>query len=75
MDLKTYIRAERGRATKLAAGLGISTSYLSQMAGGEAPISAERAVQIEQMTGREVTRKDMFPESWERTWPELLNAD
>jgi DNA-binding transcriptional regulator YdaS (Cro superfamily) len=71
MDLKTYTSSERGRAVALAARLGISPSYLSQMANGQSPISPERAVEIEQETGNQVTRPDMFPNNWKRIWPEL----
>lgn len=71
MDLKTYIAAERGRAATLAATLGVSPSYLSQMASGKAPISPERAVEIEVATGGLVTRQEMFPDNWQRIWPEL----
>ena len=39
MDLKTYISSELGRAAALAADLGVSPSYLSQMANGLSPIS------------------------------------
>lgn len=72
MDLKTYIASERGRAAALAARLGVSKSYLSQMANGQSPISPERGVQIEQETGGIATRKDMFPDNWQRIWPELI---
>jgi DNA-binding transcriptional regulator YdaS (Cro superfamily) len=72
MNLKTYLSAERGRATWLATQLvGVSTSYLSQMASGKAPISPERCVQIEQATGGEVTRQELCPENWQAIWPEL----
>lgn len=71
MDLKQYIATERGRATRLAKQLGISTSYLSQMAGGVAPVSEERAVQIEVFTDGLVSRRDTFPTRWEKIWPEL----
>jgi DNA-binding transcriptional regulator YdaS (Cro superfamily) len=70
MDLKTYINGERGRATKLASAMNISPSYLSQLAAG-APISPERAVELEQKTEGMVTRKDTHPEDWMRIWPEL----
>lgn len=71
MDLKTYITSGvRGRATKLAAVLGVSTSYLSQMASGKSPISAKRCVLIEVET-LVVTRKDLRPDDWAETWPEL----
>lgn len=72
MDLKTYIStSERGTATKLAASLGISISYLSQLGGGQAPISPERCVEIEEATNGVVTRKDLRPTDWARIWPEL----
>lgn len=72
MDLKTYISEERGRATKLAADLEISTSYLSQMASGLAPVSEKRASQIETLTGGAVSRKVFFPGDWQIIWPELV---
>lgn len=72
MDLKTYLSSsERGTATKLAATLGVSTSYLSQMVSGLAPISIPRCVEIENATGKKVTRKDLRPTDWKLIWPEL----
>ena len=71
MDLRTYFVSERGAAKKLAEALGISPSYLSQMSSGITPVSPERAVLIEKSTGGAVTRRDLFPDSWERIWPEL----
>lgn len=71
MDLKTYIASERGAAKKLAEALKISPSYLSQLRSGSSPISPERAVEIEQATSGVVTRRDLFPDTWERIWPEL----
>lgn len=73
MKLKAYLSAERGRATWLAAQLdGVSTSYLSQMANGIAPISPKRCVEIEQKTGGAVTRQDLCPDDWQALWPELI---
>ncbi len=71
MDLKTYIAIERGRAAALAARLGVSPSYLSQMANGISPISPKRGVRIERETGGEVTRQCMF-DDWFDIWPELI---
>jgi DNA-binding transcriptional regulator YdaS (Cro superfamily) len=71
MDLKTYIAAERGRATALAAKLGVSPSYLSQLVNGQSPISPERCVDIWRATDGEVTRQDLRPDDWARIWPEL----
>lgn len=71
MDLKTFISAERGRASALAAELGISLSYLSQMANGKAPTSPERCVEIEQKTQGAVPRQHQKRDEWRRIWPEL----
>jgi DNA-binding transcriptional regulator YdaS (Cro superfamily) len=71
MDLKTYLSAERGRATELAARLNISPSYLSQLASGQAPISPERCVDIWRESDHQVTRQELRPEDWHRIWPEL----
>lgn len=76
MKLKIHLATlERGGASKLADSLGVSISYLSQMASGKAPISPERMVQIEQVTDGAVTRKDEFPTNWSRIWPELAAAN
>lgn len=72
MDIKTYISGgHRGIATELARSIGVSASYLSQMASGLAPISPERCVEIEQATKGAVTRRDLRPKDWARIWPEL----
>ncbi|HHQ6553258.1 TPA: transcriptional regulator [Serratia fonticola] len=76
MKLKDYTSKKgRGSAKKLAEKLGISTSYLSQMAAGTASISPERSIAIETATGGEVTRIDLRPEDWMRIWPDYLPPD
>lgn len=72
MDLKTYFRTgERGTAKKLAEDLGISSSYLSQLASGLAPLSPKVCVSIERFTSGAVTRQDLRPKDWRDLWPEL----
>lgn len=72
MNLKTYLSTlERGGASRLAEALGVSISFLSQMASGAAPISPARCVAIEQATSGAVTRKDLRPDDWQQIWPEL----
>lgn len=72
MDLKQYIKnLPHGEAAPLAKLVGVSASYLSQMASGDANISPERAVKIESATGGAVTRQEMFPDRWQLLWPEL----
>ena len=61
MDLKHYFSTARGAASDLAERLGISPSYLSQMASGAAPISAERAIEIEKATNGLVTCEELHP--------------
>ncbi|MEC3764994.1 transcriptional regulator [Cupriavidus sp. SS-3] len=74
MNLKTYIsQGGRGTAARLASGLGVSPSFLSQMAKGTAAISPERCVLIEQHTLGVVGRRDLRPQDWHRIWPELAN--
>ncbi len=71
MNLKTYLSSrERGARSQLAAKLGISISYLSQLVSGKAPISVTRCIAIEQATQGAVTRSDLRPKDWQQIWPE-----
>ncbi len=74
MDLLSFINAKRGNASALAEKMGVSLSYLSQMAAGTSAISPERCVLIEQETSMQVTRRDLRPDDWDRIWPELIAA-
>lgn len=74
MNLKQYIQAlPKGGAASLAETVGISPSYLSQMASGATNISPENAVKIETATNGQVTRQELRPLDWEAIWPELTN--
>lgn len=74
MDLKTYLSSlERGGASKLAEAIGVSASFLSQMAAGSSAISPARCVSIEKATGGTVSRRDLRPDDWQDIWPELIN--
>lgn len=75
MNLPDYVRSNPGAGNRLAAALGISPSYLSQMSTGHRPIPVITAVQIEELTDGAVRRWDMFPATWHRIWPELMRAD
>jgi DNA-binding transcriptional regulator YdaS (Cro superfamily) len=76
MNLKEYIqKSDRGASANLAEKLKISPSYLSQLASGKAPISTERAVEIELLTDGVVTREEMFPDSYLAKWPELAERN
>jgi len=74
MNLPDYLSAERGRAAKLAATIGVTPVMVSQWASSVKPVPAERCVSIEQATAGAVTRKDLRPDDWQRIWPELADA-
>lgn len=63
MELKTYLsNLQRGGISKLANALGISSSYLSQLSSGLAPISLERCIEIEKATGGAVRCEELRPD-------------
>ncbi|MBZ7262462.1 helix-turn-helix domain-containing protein [Klebsiella oxytoca] len=69
MNLKQYTDSmTRGDLTKLAIQLGVSASFLSQMASGAAKVPVARALEIEQTTNGQVTRKELLPDDWQRYW-------
>ena len=57
MNLKTWLDAERGRATALAAHLGVSMSRISQISAGGVPNKYMLAVR--DFTGNAVTLEAM----------------
>lgn len=75
MDLKTYIStSKRGTATRLARALGISRSYLSQMASGASSVSPPMSRAIETETDGAVPRTETRKSDWHLIWPELLES-
>lgn len=69
MKLKQYTDSlTRGELSKLAIDLGISASFLSQMASGAAKVPVYRALAIEKATNGAVTRKDLLPDDWQKYW-------
>lgn len=71
---KSWAEAERGRISALSKALGLPYSFTFNMAKGKRAIPMHHAAEIEKFTGSAVTRKDMFPDSWERIWPELATT-
>ena len=72
MNLKTYLSTlERGGMTGLAKDLGISPSYLSQLASGAAPISHSRCIDIEKASNGAVRCEDLRPDF---DWAYLRNT-
>jgi len=71
MKLNEYFEQERGRQTQLAKALGAHAPDVSRWATGEREIPFHYGSPIEAATGGLVTRKDLFPDTWEIHWPEL----
>lgn len=72
MTLSEYIKSRRGMGVQLAAALGISPSYLSQLVVGN--IAPAMCVSIERATQGDVRRWDLRPKDWHRIWPELIGS-
>lgn len=45
------------------------------MGSGEKQVPVDHGASIEQFTGGAVTRQQMFPNDWQRIWPELTTPD
>lgn len=69
--LKLWLSEERGRQLALSRHLGIATPSVVSWVKGIKPIPVVHAAAIEQFTNGAVTRQDMFPDAWQRIWPEL----
>jgi DNA-binding transcriptional regulator YdaS (Cro superfamily) len=75
MDLVDYIRVERGNGARLCSALGVSQTYLSQMASGYRPTPPQLCARLEHESGGAVRRWDSRPHDWHLIWPELVGAD
>lgn len=73
MKLKDWLKTHKGAAARMANEMGVTKSYISQLAAGTASISPARAVQIERITNGGVPRQDIR-EDWREIWPELIPA-
>jgi len=74
MDLKTYIFSLSVEDREVfAKKCGTSRFHLQNAAYGK-PINAKLAVAIERESKRQVTRQEMFPDSFRAIWPELKAA-
>lgn len=65
--LKTATDEEIGKT-------GTTRGYLRLVGYGHKNASPEVAAMMELASGGAVTRKDLFPDSWDRIWPELKAA-
>lgn len=74
MNLKEWIQKERGRQAALAKHLGVSPPNVVAWTSGEKPIPMIHAAGIEIFTGGAITRRDLFPDTWHKVWPELATT-
>ena len=72
--------SEVARAIELAGGpakvgrsLRVSTQTVCFWRDGARQIKSEFGAPLEILTESRVTRKDMWPESWQRIWPEMAD--
>lgn len=71
MQLNDFLKAGGPAIRKaMEQHLGISKSYLSQLATGRAAISPSRCIIIESFTRGEVARSDLRPKDWSEIWPD-----
>lgn len=71
MTLSEYFALAYGNQAGLAAALGLSTPGIRQWVTGLRPVPVEHGAAIERATGGQVTRQELFPDTWARIWPEL----
>jgi len=64
-----------GGMTPLAQKRGVPVQVVSGWAAGTRPGPIIRCVEIEELTGGEVTRKQLRPDDWWQIWPELRGED
>ena len=72
-QLKSWLEDGKGRGKQLAAHLNVPGSFVSKIASGSKPIPVAHGAAIEQFTCGAVTRQAMFPQDWQRIWPELAD--
>lgn len=63
-----------GGPAVVARALGFSTQTVCFYRDGRRRLKAEHGALLESMSGGRVTRKDIWPLSWRRIWPELVDA-
>jgi DNA-binding transcriptional regulator YdaS (Cro superfamily) len=73
MNLKEWSQQSRGRQKSLACFLGIRPPSVCDWVSGKKSPSIKVAAAIEEFTEGQVTRKDLFPNDWQRIWPELAD--
>ena len=71
MNLSEYFALAHGNQAALVSAVGAHQPTVHQWAIGARPIPVEHGAAIERATGGQVTRQELFPDTWARIWPEL----
>ena len=72
MELNEYLSEMPGRQVEMAKAIGMSGSFLSQIARGARAAPAAFAPAIQELSGYRVRVWDLRPKDWHRIWPELV---
>ena len=71
MTLSEYFALAHGNQAAFVKATGLAQAFASSIALGGRPVPAEHGAAIERATGGQVTRQELFPDTWARIWPEL----
>lgn len=76
MNLREYVKSERGAAAELARNINAQPVLIAQWTREEdpRPVPIERCVPIERATNSAVMRWDLRPDDWHAIWPELVTV-
>lgn len=74
MTLSEYFALAHGNQAAFVKATGLAQAFASSIALGGRPVPAEHGAAIERATGGQVTRQELFPDTWARIWPELAPA-
>ena len=71
MTLSEYFALKHGNLADVARTIGAPSGNVSEWASGSRNTPAKFGAAIERATGGQVTRQELFPDTWARIWPEL----
>ena len=74
MELSIWVEQERGRQAGRAQHLGVKPPVVAGWISRRRPVPISHGAAIEQFTGGAVKRQQLFPNDWQRIWPELKEA-
>ncbi|WP_298702630.1 YdaS family helix-turn-helix protein [uncultured Variovorax sp.] len=64
-----------GGPAVLARRLGVTTQAVCFWRDGHRAVPEKHGAEIESACNRAYTRKDLWPDTWQRIWPELVKGD